>query len=249
MNRKKIISLYSYTNDNGQNTVATRFQFPSAFDSYSLEARVGSAFGEIYARDVKKDANGHMIIGQDGKPELVDSNPLDYTDVGNTNPNFLLGWNNTFKFKGFDVSFLVDGRFGGKVVDLTESYLDYYGASKASATARDNGGVDVNGTKIDAQTYYQAIGSRENALAQYAYSATNVRLREAALGYTIPGKVFNNKLSGLRIGVNARNVFFFYKKAPYDPATTLSTDNGLQGIDLFGQPSVRSVGFNVSAKF
>lgn len=249
MNRNKIISLYSYTNDNGQNTVATRFQFPSAFDSYSLEARVGSAFGEIYARDVKKDANGNMIIGQDGKPVLVDANPLNYTDVGNTNPNFLLGWNNTFRFKHFDLSFLVDGRFGGKVVDLTESYLDYYGASKASATARDNGGVVVNGTKIDAQTYYQAIGSRENALAQYAYSATNVRLREASLGYTIPGSAFGNKISSLRIGVNARNLFFFYLKAPYDPATTLSTDNGLQGIDLFGQPSVRSVGFNVSAKF
>lgn len=249
LNRNKIISLYSYTNDNGQNTVATRFQFPSSFDSYSLEARVGGAFGEIYARDIARDANGKFILGQDGKPVLVDADPLKYTDVGNTNPNFLLGWNNTFKYKGFDLSFLVDGRFGGKVVDLTQSYLDYYGDSKVSATARDNGGVVVNGTKIDAQTYYQAVGSRENALAQYAYSATNIRLREAALGYTIPGSVFNKKISSLRIAVTARNLFFFYLKAPYDPATTLSTDNGLQGIDLFGQPSVRSIGFNVSARF
>jgi TonB-linked SusC/RagA family outer membrane protein len=247
LNRNKIISLYSYTDDNGQNVTATRFQLPSAFDSYSLEARVGGSFGEIYARDFKRDASGKIALNPDGSPALQDTNPLDYTDVGNSNPDFLLGWNNTFKFKNFDLSFLVDGRFGGKVVDMTESYLDYYGDSQATATARDNGGVLVNGTKIDAKLYYQDIGSRQGALAQYAYSATNVRLREAALGYTFAFK--NKAISNLRLALTARNLFFFYLKAPYDPDTTLSTDNGLQGIDLFGQPSVRSIGFNVSAKF
>jgi TonB-linked SusC/RagA family outer membrane protein len=247
LNRNKIIKLYSYTDDNGQNTTATRFQLPSSFDSYSLEARVGGSFGEIYARDIVKDASGKIVTNPDGTPKLQDTNPLDYTDVGNSNPDFLLGWNNTFKFKSFDLSFLVDGRFGGKVVDMTQSYLDYLGDSQATATARDNGGVLVNGTKISAQAYYQDIGARQGALAQYAYSATNIRLREAALGYTFGFK--NKGISNLRIALTARNLFFFYLKAPYDPDTTLSTDNGLQGIDLFGQPSVRSIGFNISAKF
>jgi TonB-linked SusC/RagA family outer membrane protein len=247
LNRNKIVSLYT-DYSTGVANVITRLQLPSAFDSYSLEVRQGKPYGEIYARDFQRDASGNIEVAG-GKPVLQGSDPSDYTDVGNSNPNFLLGWNNTFKYKNFDLSFLVDGRFGGKVVDMTQAYLDYYGDSQASATARDNGGVTVDGQHFTAQNYYTAIGSRQGALAQYAYTATNVRLREAAIGYTIPGTAFNDKIKNIRIALTARNLFFFYLKAPYDPDTTLSTDNGLQGIDLFGQPSVRSFGFNISAKF
>lgn len=248
LNRNKIISLYT-DNSSGTPNEITRLQLPSAFDSYSLEVRKGQAFGEIYARDFLRDASGKILLTDDGKPRLQDTKPEDYTDVGNSNPKFLMGWNNSFRFKNFDLSFLVDGRFGGKVVDMTEAYLDYYGASQATADARNNGGVTIDGQHFDAKTYYQTIGSRQGALAQYAYSATNVRLREAAFGYTIPGAVFNNKIRNIRVALTARNLFFFYLKAPYDPDASLATDNTLQGIDLFGQPTVRSFGFNVSARF
>ena len=248
LNKNKIIALYT-DYSTGVANVINRFQLPSSFDSYSLEARVGQSYGEIYARDFQRDANGKIVVDGSGKPVLEDSNPANFTDVGNSNPKFLMGWNNTFKYKGFDLNFLIDGRFGGKVVDMTQAYLDYYGDSQATAIARDNGGVTIDGQHFTAQNYYTAIGSRQGALAQYAYTATNVRLREAALGYTFGGSYFNNKISNLRVGLTARNLFFFYLKAPYDPDVTLSTDNGLQGIDLFGQPSVRSFGFNVSARF
>ena len=247
-NNNKIIALYT-DNSSGVPVVHERFQLPSSFDSYSLEARVGQSYGEIYARDFRRDASGKILVNVNGQPEVQETDPTQYKDVGNSNPKFLLCWNNTFKFKNIDFSFLIDGRFGGSVVDMTQAYIDYYGDSQASAAARNNGGVTVEGQHFTAQNYYTGIGSRQGALAQYAYSATNVRLREAALGYTIPGSVFNNKISNVRVAVTARNLFFFYLKAPYDPDSTLSTDNGLQGIDLFGQPSVRSVGFNISARF
>jgi TonB-linked SusC/RagA family outer membrane protein len=247
LNRNKVLALYT-DNSSGTPNVITRFQFPNAFDSYSLEARVGHPFGEIYVRDFARDASGNIILAN-GLPQLQDANALNYKDVGNSNPNFMLGWTNSFKLKQFDLAFTVDGRFGGTVVDMTQAYLDAYGVSQASAIARDNGGVTVDGTKVNAQAYYQITGGRGGALTQYAYSATNIRLREASLGYTIPGSVFNNKISSIRVAFTARNLFFFYLKAPYDPETTLSTDNTLQGLDLFGQPSVRSFGFNVSARF
>ena len=235
--------------DNSANppNVIQEFTFPNSFNSYALEARVGKPFGEIYVNDFQRDASGNIVLSG-GLPQLI-NNFQDFKDVGNSNPNFLLGWTNSFRLNQFDLAFTVDGRFGGEVVDMTDAYLDAYGTSQASATARDNGGVLVNGTRINAQTYYSVAAGREGALAQYAYSATNVRLREASLGYTFPGKVFNNKISSLRIAFTGRNLFFFYLKAPYDPETTLSTDNTLQGLDLFGQPSTRSLGFNVSARF
>jgi TonB-linked SusC/RagA family outer membrane protein len=246
MNRNKVLALYT-DNSSGTPNVITQFTFPNSFNSYALEANVGKPFGEIYANDFLRDANGNIVVSG-GLPQLV-NNAQKFTDVGNTNPDFLLGWTNSFRFKQFDLAFTVDSRFGGKVVDMTNAYLDQYGVSQASATARDNGGVLVNGTLINAQTYYSVVGGRGGALTQYAYSATNIRLREASLGYTIPGSVFNNKIQNIRIAFTGRNLFFFYVKAPYDPETTLSTDNTLQGIELFGQPSTRSLGFNVTARF
>jgi len=246
LNRNKVIALYT-DNSSGTPNPINVFYFPNSFNSYQLEARVGKPFGEIYANDFQRDAAGNIVVSG-GLPQLI-NNAQDFKDVGNSNPNFLLGWTNTFNYKQFDLAFTVDGRFGGEVVDMTDAYLDAYGVSQASATARDQGGVLVNGTRIDAQTYYSVAAGREGALTQYAYSATNIRLREASIGYTFPGKAFNNKLSSLRVAFTGRNLFFFYLKAPYDPETTLSTDNTLQGIDLFGQPSTRSLGFNISARF
>ena len=246
LNRNKVLSLYT-DNSSGTPNVINEFTFPNTVNSYQLEAVVGKPFGEIYANDFQRDASGKIILSG-GVPQLIgDAN--NFVDVGNSNPNFLLGWTNSFKYKRFDMAFTVDGRFGGEVVDMTQAYLDLYGVSQASATARDNGGVLINGTRIDAQTYYNIAGGRSGALAEYAYSATNIRLREASVGYTIPGSVFNNKIQNIRIAFTGRNLFFFYLKAPYDPETTLSTNNSLQGLDLFGQPSTRSLGFNISARF
>ena len=254
LNRNKIISLYTNP-ETGQ--VTNQFIFGSSFDSYSNEARVGHPFNEIYAKDFQRDANGNITVvntaaaGQTPiyKPLLEQGSSLTWKDVGNANPDYIIGWNNSFKVKNFDFAFTIDGRFGGFVVDETDAYMDSYGTSVATAKARDAGGVIVNGKTVSAQDYYQTIGSRQGALAQYAYSATNIRMREASFGYTIPGSVFGNKVSSLRLAVTGRNLFFFKLNAPFDPETVLATDNTLAGLQLFGQPSVRTIGVNLSAKF
>jgi len=244
LDRNKIISLYTDPTTGPQ----TRFVFPnSSFDSYSEEARVGHPYGELYAADFVRNADGSIVLAN-GVP-TVETDPTKFKDIGNANPNFMLGWSNTFKVKNFDLEFTVDGRFGGDVLDLTGAYMDEYGTSIASAKARDAGGVVVDGTTVPAQAYYQAVGSRQGALAQYAYSATNVRLREASFGYTFPGSMFGGAVSNIHLALSGRNLFFFYLKAPFDPETILATDNTLQGLNLFSQPSVRTIGFNLTAKF
>jgi len=241
LNKSKVIALYTDPTNGPINV----FTFGNSFDSYETEARVGKPFGEIYAADFVRNAQGNPVI-TGGLPTIqTDANT--FKDVGNENPNFMLGWNNSFKVSNFDLAFTVDGRFGGEVLDMTQAYMDSYGTSLASAEARDKGGVVLDGTTIDAQKYYQTVGSRQGALAQYAYSATNIRLREASLGYTLPIK--SGAVKNIRLALTGRNLFFFYLKAPFDPETVLSTDNTLGGLGLFQQPSVRTIGFNVTAKF
>lgn len=170
--------------------------------------------------------------------------------IGNANPDFLLNFNNNFSYKNFSLSFLIDGRFGGLVSSSTQQWLDYKGLSQRSADARNNGGVMVNGQLIDAETYYGFISAKADAGAvatEYSYSSTNIRLRELAIGYTIPK--LGNTIKNVNISLVGRNLFFFHKKAPFDPELALSTENSGQGFESFQLPSAASLGATVRVNF
>lgn len=226
------------------------------YDTYVVK---GGQYGDIYTQTLQKDAQGRLMLNPDGAGNYY---PIQgggvlngYSLVGNPNPKFQLGWNNGFNYDRFSLNFLVDGKFGGQVISQMQAMLDFYGVSKESGDARDQGyvkinGVDPNGktvTQIDPKNWYTFIGGRNATLGQYVYSATVVRLRETALGYTLPfskGVVKNVKLS-----VTGRNLIYFYRKAPYDPEVTSSTSNSLSGIDVFNLPAVRSFGVKLNATF
>ena len=82
----------------------------------------------------------------------------------------------------------------------------------------------------------------------YTYSATNVRLQEASIGYTIPRKWLAN-ICDIKVSLIGRNLWMIYNKAPFDPEAVASTDNFYQGIDNFMMPSLRNVGFSLNFKF
>ena len=148
------------------------------------------------------------------------------------------------------MSFLISGRFGGIVTSSTQAILDRFGVSKASALARDNGGVALPGQgKYDTKKYYELVGTGESNLAgYYTYDATNVRLQELSVSYTFPTKWFKKKIDELTVSVIGNNVWMIYNKAPFDPELTPSTATYGQGNDYFMQPSLRSIGFNVKVK-
>ncbi len=83
------------------------------------------------------------------------------------------------------------------------------------------------------------------------YKATNVRLRELSIGYNLPQAWMQKTgvFKGINLSLVARNLFFFYKDAPFDPDNVLSVGNDMQGVDVYGMPSTRSIGFNVKFTF
>ena len=119
--------------------------------------------------------------------------------------------------------------------------------SKASAIARDNGGIPVNLGKISAENYYSVVGGSNPIWSEYMYSGTNVRVQEAHISYTLP-RTLVGKL-GVTLGLTASNLFMIYNKAPFDPESTASTGTFYQGLDYFMQPSLRSLGFSVKVNF
>ena len=209
-----------------------------------LGDRKYGSYHDLFGKTYQYDENGKQLFNETTGLPLLSASDNQY--LGNANPDFLLNFNNQFSYKNFSLSFLLDGRFGGLVSSSTEQWLDYKGLSKRSGEARDNGGVMVNGKMIDPQLYYGYISSKADygaAAMEYTYKSTNVRLREFAIGYTFPqmGNTFKN----INLSLVGRNLFFLYKKAPFDPELALSTANGGQGFESFQIPSARSFGLTL----
>ena len=208
----------------------------------------GGTLGDLYTQsDLKRDDNGMIDIDPTGAVNI--ENNLPDIKLGSVFPKANLAWNNRFSWKGISLNALFTARIGGIVYSATEAAMDQYGVSERSALARDNGGVLVNGrTLVDTENYFTKIGSESGLPQYYTYSATNVRLQEASIGYTIPRKWLGN-VCDIQVSVIGRNLWMIYNKAPFDPESVATTDNYYQGIDYFMLPSTRNIGFNVKINF
>lgn len=208
----------------------------------------GGSLGDLYSiADLKKDSNGNIYVDANGNLQTVYN--VDDIKLGSVFPKYNLAWRNNFSWNGFNAGFMISARVGGIVYSATQASMDLYGVSEASAAARDNGGVYINGKDlISAQTWYTTIGSQSGVPQYYTYSATNVRLQEASIGYTLPKRWVNN-IADITISVVGRNLWMIYNKAPFDPEAVATTGNYYQGIDYFMMPSTRNIGFNLRVKF
>ena len=218
---------------------------------YQIRLTEGGTLSDVYVSTLKTDEHGAIYVN----PELqtVEANPNNnayYIYAGQATPRYNLSWGNSLSFKGLTASALLTCRNGGIVVSETQAILDYYGASQASQDARNEGGVVVNGKKVNAQGYYQTVGNPNGTVdSRYVYSATNLRLAELSVGYDVPVNRWVKWIKGLNVAFVAHNLCMLYNKAPYDPEATSNTGTYYQGIDYFMQPSLRSMGFNVKLKF
>lgn len=209
----------------------------------------GGSMTDIYVyNQLTRDNNGNIKVDQNGNLSMTSSSTP--TKVGDLDADFNLGWTNHFTYKGIDLGVVLSARVGGLAYSATQGILDYYGVSEASATARDNGGIPINNGLVTAQKYYQTIGTGEGGYGRYyLYSATNVRLQELSLNYTLPKKWFKN-VANITLGVVGRNLWMIYCKAPFDPELSAATaSNYYMNVDYFMQPSLRNIGFNVKVQF
>lgn len=252
-NKNEIVSLGGTPN----------FQYASGDVSmpYKMMVVEGGSLGDIYGNVFVRDANGRIQFepetNKDGSKNERFGLPQVTTDkatkIGNFNPDWTLGWSNTISYKGISLYFLIDTRVGGDVVSLTQAGLDYAGVSKATGDARNVKDFTFAGHKIgNVQKFYQLIGDRGNGTTEfYRYDGTNIRLREISLGYSFPQQMLEKTgfIKGVDLSLVARNLFFIYKDAPFDPDATMSVGNDNQGLDTFGMPSTRNIGFNIKLTF
>ena len=208
----------------------------------------GGTLGDLYtSADLNHSDKGYIEVDDAGQISVTDDG--DNRLLGTVFPKYNLAWRNDLSYKGIHLGFLFSGRIGGICYSATQANMDFYGVSKASADARDAGGVLVNGRqRVNAQNWYQTIGAGSGVPQYYTYDATNFRLQELSIGYTLPRKWFRDACS-LTISAVGHNLWMIYCKAPFDPEAVASTGNNYQGIDYFMMPSLRSMGINIKLDF
>jgi len=217
----------------------------------------GEEYSQIVGRTIKTDAQGRDIIDDTGLPVV----PTDVVAFGSGVPKWTGGIMNDFSYKAFHLSVLIDGKFGGMIYSDTNYGLDHRGMSPGSLLGRAEGvvlpGVTENGevnqvlVTADRVNNRAIVVRRRDALDDYIYDASFIKLRNVALTYNLPGRVYEKIkfIKGASVSLVGRNLQILMKRSPgIDPETNLYAGNS-QGIESNALPPTRSYGFNVNVKF
>ena len=247
-NVNKVIELHPETK-------VYKLQDDAASRAILVTANEGEPFGNLYGRDFARNASGQIIVENDGTPRKTEGkNNL----LGNYQPKYTMGISNSFSFKGIQLSFLIDIRKGGQFYSQTLAYMHAAGTAKGTLPFRDGGlvvdGVKENGTKntvaITSQQYWEKVAGAEPVASLFIYDASNTRLREVTLGYSIPDKVFGKvPVRNVTLSLVGRNLWLIKSHIPgVDPESSFSTTNA-QGWENGSYPTTRSFGFNLKLEF
>lgn len=256
-NRNKVIDLF----ENADNLVLATFQ-----GGVSLNATLNQPYGTIRGSNFIY-TNGQRTVDEDG---YYLTSPTSNEVIGNPNPDWIGGINNTFKYKDFSLSFLVDMRKGGDVWSLdlfygmgTGLYPETAGLNDLGNPARDpvsaGGGVIMPGVYEDGKpnvthiaNEYATFGAEDLIpAAGFVYDASYVKLREAVLSYSLPKSLMSKirPFKGIDLSLIGRNLWIIHKNLPYsDPEETISSGN-LQGYQGGAYPTTRTFAFNIRLRF
>ncbi len=260
-----------------------RLTIGTARSFVTVEARVGEPYGAIVGAPYRRTFDGDIIYDTDGTPlfgEIVynangtpmlddDGNVIinERAALGVANPDWTGGITNTFSYKGFSLSALIDIREGGELYSQTNAIAYANGNHINTLEGREafyagTGGVvgegvvnngtlanpefSTNTTVVDPETYFGSLPDEE-----FVYDASFIKMRQIVLGYNLPSSLISNTpFKGVKLSVVGRNLFFIHKNVDnIDPESTYSSRNDAQGFEYGTLPTVRSFGFNVNLKF
>jgi TonB-linked SusC/RagA family outer membrane protein len=261
-NRNRVLELFkSESGKSADNLVLASFQ-----GGVSLNATLDQPYGTIRGSNYVY-TNGRKTVGATGRYLIsTTSNEI----IGDPNPDWIAGINNSFTYKNFTFSFLIDSKHGGDVFTLdlyyglaTGLYPETAGLNDLGNPSRnsiaDGGGIIMPGVTADGKendtrvsnTNYGSYGYVRNPAAGFVYDASYVKLREALISYSLPASTVE-KLGGVFKGIDlslvGRNLWIIHKNLPYaDPEEAISSGN-LQGYQGGAYPTTRTLTLNLKIR-
>lgn len=236
-------------------------------DALQIYAVAGGVYGEIWGtkyqrvEDVNSPYYGQLLLSDSGLPQATSER----YKIGEQQPDMMAGWTNSFTYKNFGFSFLIDGRFGGDIFSFTNLELQSSGIAEVTAPGgkrddivvlgvirQSDGSYAQNQTPVSLQKYYQALGTGRAGISEaYIYDATNIRLRNVSLTYSFPSSLLKKTpIQRLKLGVSVNNVWMIKSNLNgIDPESVYATSTNATGMENASAPTSRTYLFNVTLGF
>ncbi len=247
----------------GRLTLAFSRIYDSANQTVFFQVEEGGEIGDIYGTGYLRTDNGEFIIDENGR-FIADNN---LKKIGNYTADFNLGWNNEFRYKKWNASFLLDWRQGGDIVSRTRA-LGNVGGQLAETSFRPDEGIVAQGvvntgtaenpnfvpntTAVSAESYYRQFYDR-NHEENNIYDASFLKLRQFAIGYSFKLK---EGFIGLKEGIDVdlsvigRNLFAITENPHFDPEQLAVQGQGfISGVEDLSYATTRSFGLKAGFNF
>ena len=220
---------------------------------------VGEPFGSMYSRGFVRDAQGRVVMNDNGTPAVT---PGKTVNVGNFNPDWLGGLTNNFTYKNLNLRLQIDMRQGGDVISFTRSVASSDGVLGITGLGREGGirfGTDVytdetpasTANSVDPETFWTSIGGRNAPVGEaFTYDASNIRIRELTLGYSFDQNMLaSSPFKRVKLSLVGRNLGFLVNESGVDPEAIFGVGAQNDGYEAFSLPNTRSVGLNLKLGF
>ena len=238
-------------------------------------AIVGEPFGVFFGSRFARDDQGNFLINQSGGGIVQD---LENGIVGDPNPDFKVGFINTFKYKNLTFGAQIDWREGGDIRSTSINALlgrgvtrdtedrertfiipGFYGDNQGNPILDANGNQIPNTTQIDTnELYFSPAGGNTfgiNTVDEgFVYDGTVYRLRELSLSYDFPSKLLKSTPFGkISLSLLGNNLWYFAPNVPkytnFDPEVTSFGSGRIQGIEVSAAPTSKRYGFKLNLSF
>ena len=244
-----------------------KYQLPGGgFDNIQILAVAGQPYGEIYGTDFMrvtdaKDANyGKLILTSNGLPQPT----ADVVRLGNQQATALIGLTNSFSYKNFGLSVLLDARLGGKIFSQTMLNMEVNGTSAITTGNGSRDSMLVQGVIIDPNTNQFVQNTNKVSVQQYwqngigvgntgitsanLYDASNVRIRNVQLSYTFPKSMLQSTfIQRAMVSVSCNNVWLISSHIHgLDPESVFATGTPAVGFENASPPTSRIFYINLS---
>jgi TonB-linked SusC/RagA family outer membrane protein len=210
-----------------------------------------STIGRYYTYDPANPSAAFVNSGTGAN--LANLTSADRIILGQTNPKFFGGFDNTFTYKGFDLDIFFRYSVGNNIMNVTRQQLlrtDFLNNSTEILNRWQQPGDQTNVPRIAAGT--SAFVNQDNAASsRFVEDGSFLRLQNITLGYTLPTNILNTvSLSRVRVFVQAQNIATFTKYTGADPEVNANpTSNSQVGIDYNSNPQQRVFTGGVNVAF
>ena len=218
---------------------------PISMGTHRLE--VGKSVGNYFGlKSVGVSKNGLWLIEnpKTGAAEEITDNMLTSDTyrqyLGNGLPKVYLGWNNTFRYKNFDLSFQLTSQLGFKI--LNEPRAFYENNSIAYNKLKSVQNAPYGGQ------YTLSSSQKQTLVSYYLEKGDFVKMSNMSFGYTVPLKA-NKYVNGIRAYVSGDNLFCITGYSGLDPELS-NSDAKTAGVDRRDKyPVIRSFTFGLNVTF